>query len=283
MFPHDAGGMAFAEYDFQDQDKNWHSTGSAPAADNGDKDLRTDFTDFGVQYMFNRSWGMQLEIPYDWRHFKTTGGPTGNDLETVNWSQLGDIRLEGIYTGFSPDLSCGLILGVKLPTGSYSHEDAYNDIDRDSELGTGSTDLLIGGFYRHNFMSLKGWSWFAQALADIPTLTQVQYTPGVEIDAAAGLYYRGWRFGGVHITPVAQVIASERTRDAGANAAGGSNSDPTGGTASGYQRVLLSPGVELDVKRWTFYADVEVPVFQDFVGNQLAAPWLIKTVLTYHF
>jgi hypothetical protein len=31
------------------------------------------------------------------------------------------------------------------------------------------------------------------------------------------------------------------------------------------------------------YADVEVPVFQDFVGNQLAAPWMFKMYVSYMF
>jgi hypothetical protein len=31
------------------------------------------------------------------------------------------------------------------------------------------------------------------------------------------------------------------------------------------------------------YADVELPVFQDFVGNQLVAPFLFKMYVTYMF
>lgn len=283
MLPHASGGMVWEEFDYQDQYENWHANSSAPAANNGDKDLQTEFTELGLQYMFNRSWGAQIEIPYDWRHFQTTGGATGNQIVSVNWSQLGDIRLEGIYTGFSPDMSIGLTFGLKLPTGSYSHQDAYGDVDRDSELGTGSTDVLLGGFYRHNFVSLRNWTWYAQLLADIPTLTQAQYQPGIEVDAAAGVYYTGLRFDGFRITPVAQVIASERTSDHGNAASGGVDSDPEGGVDSGYQRVMLSPGIEVDWKRFTLYGDVEVPVFMDFVGNQLVARWLVKTSLTYHF
>lgn len=77
------------------------------------------------------------------------------------------------------------------------------------------------------------------------------------------------------ITPVAQVIVSERTRDSGAASA-----SPV---ASGYQRVLLSPGVEVAVNQVSAYADVEVPVYEHFTGNQLAAPWLLKVIVAYHF
>ncbi|MBV9618811.1 MAG: hypothetical protein JO201_06325, partial [Verrucomicrobia bacterium] len=52
---------------------------------------------------------------------------------------------------------------------------------------------------------------------------------------------------------------------------------------SGFQRVLLSPGVEVDVHPLKFYADVEVPVYQNFTGNQIAAPVLIKATIAYEF
>jgi hypothetical protein len=275
MFPDGPGGMLYLEYDFQDQNRNWHAHDQAPAANNPDKEIRTHFFDAGVQYMFNTNWGVQVEVPYDNRVFKTTGGASGNDPVAQHWSSLGDIRLKGIYTGISPDLSSGLTFGVKLPTGSYSHNDAYSDVDRDSEIGTGSTDLLLGGFHRGKVTADYSVNWFAQAELDVPTLTQAHYRPGVEADAAAGLYYNNITLGRMRITPVGQVIISERTRDTGAAA-----SNPI---ASGYQRILLSPGVEFHLHPVSLYADVEFPVFQDFRGNQLAASALFKVILSYHF
>jgi hypothetical protein len=283
MLPEGAGGMAFVEYDYQDQDHNWHDTSSAPAANNGDKEIRTHFVTAGVQYMFDRSWGLQVEVPYDDRYFKTTGGASGSDIVSLDWATLGDIRVEGIYTGFSPDMSTGISFGFKLPTGSYTYNDAFGDVDRDSELGSGSTDILLGGFHRGNLTSNNRLTWFAQALLDLPVLTRNDYTPGLELDAAAGIYYNGWSLGRLMITPVAQVIGSERTSDTGANASGGSNDDPAGGVSSGYQRIMLSPGVEFDMHPMSVYADVEVPVFQDFRGNQVVAPWLLKVAVSYHF
>ena len=275
MFPKEAGGMAFLDYDFFDQNRNWHADSEAPSANNPDKEIRTHFVTAGIQYMFNRSWGVQAEVPYDNRLFKTVSAAPGGPIASEHWSQLGDIRLEGIYTGFSPDLSSGLTFGFKLPTGSFSHNNADGDVDRDSEIGTGSTDLLLGGFHRGNVTKDNRMSWFAQALLDVPTLTQAHYRPGVEMDAAAGIHYNQWSLGRVRITPVAQVIASERTSDTGANA-----SNPI---ASGYQRIMLSPGVEFHLHPVSLYADVELPVFQDFRGNQLAASALFKVILSYHF
>jgi hypothetical protein len=150
-------------------------------------------------------------------------------------------------------------------------------------LGTGSTDILLGGFHRHRLTRDNSWTWFAQGLLDVPVLTQAEYRPGVELDTAAGIYYRGWTLHTMTITPLAQVIGSLRTSDSGNNASGGIDDDPSAGRASGYQRILVSPGIEVQIKKVSVYADVELPVFQDFVGNQLVAPFLFKMYVTYMF
>jgi hypothetical protein len=53
--------------------------------------------------------------------------------------------------------------------------------------------------------------------------------------------------------------------------------------ASGYQRILVSPGLEIDLHPVTVYADVEIPIYQRFTGNQLAAPALFKVAVSYMF
>lgn len=269
MFPEEPGGMAFLQYDYQDQNHNWNGTSSAPAANNNDKKIETHFVTLGLQYFFNRSWGAQLELPYDFRNFKTmddAGGPVNR-----RWDSLGDIRLKAIYTGFSEDLSSGLTLGVKLPTGSFNRD--ADIVDRDTQLGTGSTDLLLGGFHRGRF-GASHWNWFGQAELDLPVLKQGDYRPGLEVDAAAGIYYDGLSLGRVRISPVAQVIGSWRGRDNGAAAAPDD---------SGYQRVLLSPGIEFHLHPVKVYADAEIPVYQNMTGNQLVAPVLFKVSISYMF
>jgi len=95
------------------------------------------------------------------------------------------------------------------------------------------------------------------------------------LDAAAGIDYRGWSLGNVKISPVAQLIFSERTSDSGANSA-----HPV---ASGYQRLMLSPGIEFHAHPVKIYADAEFPVFQHFTGNQLAASVLFKASVSWMF
>ena len=267
--------MTFVDYDYQDQDRNWSGSSQAPDADNSDKDIRTSWETLGVQDMFNRRWGIRLEIPYEERHFVTVSNAPGGPLADLDFSGFGDVRVEGVYTGFSPDLSRGLTLGLKLPTGSYTQNDAWGDIDRDSEIGSGSTDLLLGGFSRFNVDADYGWSGFAQALLDVPLLTQVQYRPGAEFDVAVGAYYNGLRIGRLLISPVGQLKVSVRGRDTGANA--------TYPVASGFERLLASPGIEFDLHPVKLYADVELPLYEHFTGNQIAAPVLFRLTVSYMY
>ena len=273
MFPTGAGGMAWLEYDYQNQNYNWSGNSAAPAGNNGDKQIETHFTNIGLQYLFNRSWGIEGELPVWNRTFQTdlNFGVGKPDVVSRNWTGIGDIRLKGIYTGFSEDLSSGLTFGLKLPTGSNSH--APDVVDSDTQIGSGSTDLLLGGFHRGNLAG-PSWNWFAQVELDVPVLTRNEYRPGIEADAAAGIYYEGVHWGRVKISPVAQVLGSWRGRDNGANA----NPDD-----SGYERVLLSPGIEFHLHPVKLYADVEIPVYQKVNGNQLVAPALFKITASYMF
>ena len=77
------------------------------------------------------------------------------------------------------------------------------------------------------------------------------------------------------IAPFAQVLFSGRTSDRGANSA-----QPV---ASGYQRIFLSPGLEIMKHPFMLYADVEFPVWQNMRGNQLVSDALFKVVLGFSF
>ena len=271
MFPMGRGGTIYEEYDFMDQAHNWSKESKASTDDNSDKQIRTSFINTGLQYMFNRDWGVSVELPYEHRYFKTdNGGPGSPDIQSFTHDAIGDIRVQGIYTGFTPDMSTGVIFGLKLPTGDYT----YPNFDRDTEIGTGSTDALIGAYHRGALTSDNSFSYFIQDNLDQPFLTHGGYLPGTEDDAAVGLYYNGWSFGGVKVTPVAEVINSYRSRDKGWAA-----NTPN----SGYERVVLTPGIELDYKRVMVFFDVGFPVYVNVNGDQLVASELYKVTVSYMF
>ena len=269
MYPSGAGGTASLEYDFLDQNRNWSGNSSAPSGDNADKRIRTDFYTAGLQYMFNRSWGVDVKVPYWNRSFDTdiTGG---GDVEGYTHKALGDVRVSGLYTGFSADMTTGLEFGLKLPTGDYT----YGNFDRDTEIGTGSTDGLLGLYHRDRFGKNNPYNWFVHGTWEQPFLTSGGYRPGSEFDAAAGVVHDPFALGdGIKVAPVFQAINSYRMNDRGVG-------HPTD---SGYERVLAAPGIEFSLGPTKLYTDVSVPVYQHITGNQLVAPVLFQAVVSYAF
>jgi hypothetical protein len=265
LLPSGPGGTVFLEYDYLDQNQNWSGSSQAPGSANADKEIRSDFLLAGGQYMFNSSWGVMAELPYTERTFRTEDP---SDPGTFSHGSLGDIRLMGVYSGFSSDMSTGVIFGVKLPTG----DSTYANFDPDTEIGSGSTDILFGGYHSGTLTTDGAFGYYAQALYQHEVATQNGYRPGAELNGALGVSYNNWTVGDVHIAPIFQMIYSQRARD------GGTAGDPLN---TGYQRVLASPGIEIDRGDWKFYSDVEVPVALHMNGNQLIAPWSLKTVLSY--
>jgi hypothetical protein len=271
MLPDGPGGMAFVSYGYLDQDQNWHESSEAPAANNDNKRIESQFATVGLQYMFSRSWGVEAELPYTFRTFKAVDDATGK-VKSHSLSGLGDIRLRAIYTGFSEEMSSGISVGLQVPTGSYREDPDF--VDRDTQIGTGSLEILLGGFYRGHLGSQRVWDWFAQFQLALPTYTQDSYRPGIEFNSALGVDYTGLTVGKMQISPVAQIVFSDRASDSGAN------SEPDN---TGYQRILLSPGVEFYMQPVKIYFDAEFPVFQNYTGNQLAAPVMFKASLSYLF
>jgi hypothetical protein len=271
LLPTPGAVKMFAEYDFLDQNENWSGSSSAPAADNSDKEIKSDFYILGGQVMVAPNWEVMAEIPFTDRTFKTI--PDGEStVQTFNHTAIGDIRLEAMYTGFSADQSTGLLFGVKLPNGDFT----YPNFDRDTEIGTGSTNLLLGGFHRGDLTRSGDWAYTVQALFDQPVASQDGYTPGRELDASAGVTWAGLKLAGgrLLIAPVLQLIASVRARDAGPEA------DPED---SGYRRLIAAPGVQFITGKWRLYGDAEIPFAQSFNGNQLVAPVFFKLILSRAF
>jgi hypothetical protein len=282
----DQGGRVFVEWDHSNQNRNWSGTSSAPAANNSDKQILTDWFRLGFQYMFNRQWGVMATLPYANRTFITDDNPP-NPFSRYRVSDLGDAEIMGMYTGFSKDMSTGLIFGLKLPTGN----DTAHGFDRDSELGSGGTDLILGGFHRVMLTGDNAWQAFGQIRTLIPVQTRSAfnadigtdgtYRPGIEVDGAVGIVYNnGYKWLGFDkVAPLLQLIGSHREPDSGTSAF----PDDTG-----YDRLLISPRVEVTYvldnpnnKAIRVYGDVEIPVYQRVDGNQIVAPVLFKMVVGY--
>jgi len=282
LYPTGPGVKISTEWDYMDQNQNWSGTSSAPAADNSDKEIRTHFFKLDGEFMFNHSWGVALEVPVWDRYFSTTDG-SGNPV-TMTELGLADIRIMGMYTGFSVDMSTGIMFGVKLPTGN----DTYFS-DPDTEIGTGSTDLLLGFYHFGRILRSSNWTWTTDVRLDLPLLFQNGYQPGAEVDASLGVNYKGLYFGDLNIVPLFQVVGSYRLPDESAptdvtgNADGSVNYIEGDPGNSGYTRVLLVPGLDLEWNGLRLFTTVGFPVYANVTGNQLVAPFLLRVVVSYSF
>jgi len=261
MFPTHGGPILFLEEDYVDQDRNWSGTTSAPAQDNADKRIRTFFTTVGAEYLFDRTWGAAIEVPYWQRRLVAT--EADGSIATFDHGALGDIRLKGVYTGFSTDLSTGVTFGVKLPTGDSS----YQGFDPDTEISSGSTDLLLGAYHLEALTADNRWSWFASAQWQQPVLHRASYRPGAGLDASVGTYYGLLTMGAARVTPIAQLELTYRRHD------GGSAGDPLD---TGYLRAYVAPGLEVNAGRARFFVGVALPVYTNASGNQLVAGALLQ-------
>lgn len=267
LLPSGPGGSAFIEWDFLNQTRNWSGSHKAPADDNNDKRIRSNFFLAGFQYMANEKWGAMVEVPVTKRDFRTTDP---DNPGAFSHTAVGDIRLMGVYSGFSPDMSTGLMFGFKLPTGDHT----YPNFDADVQIGSGSTDILLGGYHRGQLTITGSWSYFAQILWQHEITTQDGYKPGYELNGSLGLSYNNFQIGTAGITPILQLLVSNRGRD------GGAIGEPD---ETGYTRLLVSPGVALSVDRWKLYADVEIATWQHVHGDQLIAPTAFKVILSRGF
>ena len=268
MFPTQAGGAFSLEYDFMNQDGNWSGSASAPAAANADRLIRTRFVTMGAQYMLSRSWGIGVELPYWSRRF----GTTSDDGSLVDFTHgaPGDARVRGTYAGFSEDLSTGVTAGLKLPTGDHR----YANFDRDTQIGTGSTDLLLGAYHIGPLTADRKWTWFVDGLWAQPFAHSGEYRPGSEADLTAALSYAGYRFAGATVAPLLELTWATRERDLGADANPGD---------SGYERLLAAPGIDAIIAGVRATITVAVPVHEHVNGNQLVAPALFKLVVGHPF
>lgn len=270
MYASHAGAMAYVEYDYLDQSHDWSGTSSAPAADNEDKAIHTSFYTLGGHYLFNRRWGLAVEVPYWQRYFQTTDEDTGGIVE-FNHGAVGDIRIKAVYTGLSADMSTGLTFGLKLANGDAS----FPGFDADTQIGSGSTDLLLGAYHLMRLSADNRWTGFVQGQWDAPVSHRSNYRPGAEGVVTAGLYYEGWTAaGGVKFSPVAQLRYVHRLRD------GGPDGHPED---TGYDRVLVAPGLEVAGGSTRLYMDVGLPVYTYAHGNQLFANAMWKLNVSHNF
>lgn len=282
-------------YDYLDQDQLRSGTGTiSPIAAskivnyNGNQEVEkfttSHFITLGLDYSTNLDWGINLQVPYLVRNHETLGtqsngitpGPGGGQYDS-HTANIGDMKVIGRYQGFTANHNLGVLLGFKLATGSYTETGTSTDptapgpvsIDRGLQPGTGTTDVIFGAYYNNAINRNLGY--FTQAMYQIPLYSTANYKPGNSLNVSLGLRYVGLDI----VVPQLQLNFREIQRDEGANA----DTVSTGGTL-----LYISPGLVAALSdKISMYAFVQVPIFQDVNGVQLAPHYTVSSGVRYSF
>jgi len=296
QFAYSPGLRLDVRWDYLDQNQLRSGTGTiSPAAasqimNNGspqevEKYTTNNYFTLGIDYSKTPDWGVNVQLPFIDRSHSTLGtasdgstpGPGGGQYDS-HTSSFGDVKVVGRYQGFIPGCSTlGVLFGAKLPTGSHTETGASTDptapgsvpIDRGLQPGTGTTDVILGAYYTNSITQNLGY--FAQALFQRALYSEDQYTPGEGLNLNLGLRYLG--FSG--FDPQIQLNFRHVLHDTGAQA----DSLSTGGTL-----LYISPGVSVSVSNYvSVYGFIQLPVYQDLNGVQLAPHFTTSVGMRYSF
>jgi hypothetical protein len=226
----------------------------------------------GLDHTINHDWAVNVQLPIYSRSHGTYGGayPALDEYDTSSSRGIGDVRVSARYQGLTEDHSSGLTIGLKLPTGST--DDTFKSgaqLDRGLQLGTGTTDLLLGGYH---FGSInRDWDYFAQATLQIALNSHRDFRPGNGLNASAGVRYMGFE----SFIPQLQLNARVEKRESGAQA-----DVPN----SGATLLYLTPGVTVPInKQVQAFGFVQVPIYQRVNGDQIEPEVLLSAGLRYSF
>jgi hypothetical protein len=229
-------------------------------------------------YTFNADWGVAGTVPFVDRshdHIHNHGG--AQILDHWDFRELGDVSVLARRQWMSenpnaPTISFyGVNFGVKAPTGDFDVRNAQGALaERSLQPGSGTTDLLLGGFYSQ-VLPAHASSWFVQALWRGPLNTRDDYKPGQRVSLDVGYRYEATDRLGLML----QLNALHRSRDKGAQA----EPEDTGG-----KFVFVSPGVSFAfTKAVQAYAFFHKPVYQYVNGVQITADWSAVAGLNLKF
>ena len=287
-----AGWRINLDYTFINQNQLRHGSNTATESqafgDGQEAEHKTTnrYTNVGITYSPNADWNFKAIIPFTSRSHSTyaDGDPATDPLISSHDSGLGDIKLIASYQGILPKHNLGVQLGIKLPTGNYGGGNPivgktptkFSDgtaLDASLQLGTGSTDLIVGAYYYQALSeSFDGFinGQFQTAISQKLDQPDADYRPGNQASLNFGVRYQGFE----KVIPQLQVNATHKTHDQGALSGPG-----TAGTI-----VYLSPGLTVNVmKDVQAYGFLQVPIHSQLSDYQLLPRWTATVGLSYSF
>ena len=228
-----------------------------------------------ADYNFGNDWGLSLRVPVVSRDHEHIHHHHGAALrETWDFTRVGDVAVLGQYQLIGNPLrgrSGGLRFGLELPTGRFTVTNSEGAAaERSLQPGSGTTDLLLGGYYQMGLPSGQG-NWFAQGMWKYALNERKHYRPGNHLALDFGVNYPLQP----SLTGMLQVNLQYKGTDRG---------DAAEPDDSGSRTVALSPGLAYEVGSFgRVYGFVQVPVYQHVDGIQLTADWSVALGWTRAF
>jgi len=282
-----AGLRVSLQYDYIHQDQlrtGTRSIGTVPEGFERERETLNRYLTAGVSYSPSGAWNVSLFVPYVIRTHSTYGelDPAATklpELSSSRSSSLGDVRLIASYQGWLPTRNLGVQLGVKLPTGHYGTAVGFSGgpnagmpLDASLQPGTGSTDVIVGGYY---FKAISqdfdffGNAQFQSALKHHMDQPGNDFRPGNATAISFGLRYVTYP----GLIPQLQVNLLRKSRDQGALA----DIQSTAGNVA-----YVSPGLNARVvSRLHVYGFVQLPVYSNLYGYQLFPRWTLSAGASY--
>jgi hypothetical protein len=290
------GFTADLSYDYINQNQPRYGSGNASSTQINNlwqagqeiEDYTTTRTTTAALNYTSDTWGVNAQLPFVRRTHGTFGNnapatfPDYTSYVSSSDSSIGDARIIGRYTGFSADKTSGIIAGIKLPTGSTNanFNDGITPLDPSLQIGTGSTDVILGGFLTGTFAK---YGWFAQGTVQHAIATKsfsgADYHPGDTYTLNTGIRYAKF---GAKFAPMLQLNYIHRQPDTGTAA---TPADAlTGGAATGGTLVYLAPGALYRVGGGTsVYGFVQLPVYQYVNSLQLNPRYTLTLGVSHSF
>jgi hypothetical protein len=236
----------------------------------------TNFYTWSTDSAFNPEWGVNLQLPYLLRQHGTLPFDEANttQIDTSDYHGIGDLRIVGRYQGFLADSRLGVQFGLKLPTGSIhstfsTGPDVGSIVDRGLQPGTGTTDLITGVYY-HDFIG-RDWDHFEQLQYKIALDSREQFRPSPQLSMNLGLRYIAHPL----FTPQLQFNLKWEGREIG---------EEGDYFNSGSRVIDISPGAGVRITHELHvYGFLQLPVYQDYKGYQLAPHYTASAGVSYRF
>ena len=226
-----------------------------------------------VDYSPNKDWGVNVTLPwFDRSHATIAAGDT--EVSTSHDSGIGDVRIVARYSGLDAQRTTGFMFGIKLPTGNA--DDRFETgpqqgqiVDRGLQLGTGTTDVIVGAYHFGAFN--QDWSYFGQITAQQALNSNDGFKPGFGVNANAGIRYNLSET----FVPQLQINARVEKREQGVNA----DVENSGATL-----LYLSPGLTWNpTRKISVFAFLQAPMYQRVNGLQLEATRFVSVGMHFHF